>query len=106
MLEHLIVAVFMLFAVVGFVEVVKSVWIFFLSTHELKGRLIIPLKGEIDDVEIKLRSICSRIKWDNNCFFSEIVIVDEGIEPHTKAICEMLCEDYNEISIKNEMSIL
>ena len=97
MWEYLLVAVVVILAVVGLAEIMRSIRFLLLSSRTVKGRLVLPLQGEVEDVEFKLRCACARIREDGDCLFSEVVILDEGMSPHTKAICELLCEDFNEI---------
>jgi|GEM_PF-4632595 len=97
MWKYLFAAVVIVLAVVGLAEIIQSLRCLMLSSRTVKGRLVLPMKGEVEDVEYKLRCACSRIREDAGCLFSEVVILDEGLSPHTKAVCELLCEDFDEI---------
>jgi len=99
MLYNIALVLLAVFAVIGVVEVIKSIHITILKDSGIKGKLVIPLKGDIEDVEYKLRSICANARWNQDCTYSKIIIVDEGMSAHTKAICAMLCDDFEEIKM-------
>lgn len=61
--------------------------------------LIIPDIESNTDPEFLLRSIIAKANRLNNCKFDNIVCVDNGLSEKTKKELEILCQDYEYLSV-------
>ncbi|MEG1869682.1 MAG: hypothetical protein RR205_02410 [Oscillospiraceae bacterium] len=67
---------------------------------------IIPLKGEIENLEQLVRFCRANIKWEGNHHSSgEIILLDIGLDAATLESCIRLCNEGKEISFCTEESL-
>ena len=86
---------FIILAIIGLIDLVRMVALFFLRTESDKNMLfVIPIEGHNEEAEALLRHAAARIKWFGGGRFRKIVCLDCGMDAETRKICELVCKDY------------
>ena len=86
---------FIILAIIGLIDLVRMVALFFLRTESDKNMLfVIPIEGHNEEAEALLRHAAARVKWFGGGRFRKIVCLDCGMDAETRKICELVCKDY------------
>ena len=86
---------FIILAIIGLIDLVRMVALFFLRTESDKNMLfVIPIEGHNGEAEALLRHAAARVKWFGGGRFRKIVCLDCGMDAETRKICELVCKDY------------
>lgn len=91
-----------LLVIIGLVDVVRTVILFFMN---YKGKneimVIVPIKGHNEEAEIMLRNAATRIRWYGGGCFQKVICLDCGMDEETKNVCKNMCSEFPFIEIKN-----
>lgn len=92
---------FIILAIIGLIDLVRMVALFFLRTESDKNMLfVIPIEGHNEEAEALLRHAAARVKWFGGGRFRKIVCLDCGMDAETRKICELVCKDYPFLEIQ------
>lgn len=100
--------VFILLLIIGLIDVVKTIILFFLNSKQDKNTIIIvPLTKNDENIEQILRSTATKVKFIGKNTWQNIVCIDYGINEENKKICEKMCNDFPFMKIiKKEKALL
>lgn len=86
--------ILLLAAVIGFAHVIGIIQrkIIF-GGKDLHLVSVMPLSGHIEDVELIVRGLISRQRWNHRRTCTTIVLVDAGMDEETREICERISKD-------------
>ena len=86
--------------IVGFVEVLRLFFQMLLTADAWReSYVIIPISGHKEDIEYLVRGVLFEEGWKNNLKSCHILVVDGGIDEETRAICELLGREYENVRI-------
>lgn len=103
MLDFILFGVLWVFAIYGFIEVVKTIYYVLIHT-KLKSNgiyLIVAVKNQEEKIEGVLRSILFRFIYGKEENINDIIVTDLGSNDKTPDILEKLGRDYDTIKILN-----
>ena len=81
-------------AIWGLVDLIRRLEQYLLSGKEKQYHIVvIPLKGHVENLEYIVRCAQAQNSWHNNTKESEIVLLDNGLDNESKAMCRALCKD-------------
>ena len=93
-------SVVILFAICGFIQVLKSV---ILRLYKSKGDrtilLIAPFGNNDFDAEYTLRSCIAKIRWTGKSGPQKVICLDAGMNENSKKICELMHKKYEYLEI-------
>lgn len=99
-MKFLFAIILVFFAVIGISHVVFSIYYHFMKIKDDNALiLIIPDINKETDVEFVLKSLASRVKKMGNSGIKEIVCINNGFDTKTLRECELVCKDYDYITI-------
>lgn len=103
MLEIIGTVLLLFFAVLGIAECCR-ILTGFLLRPEGKGKVTMRLQfcGHNEEAEYILRSAIARMRWMNGSEEKEILCIDNGMDPETRKICEILAQRYPIVHICEE----
>ncbi len=91
-----------LFIIIGFVDLIRSLTFLFLKIRGCSTNIIIiPIKGHNERAEFLLRSAVAKIKWLTPFEKSHLICLDCGMDEETKKICNLICNDYDFMDLYN-----
>lgn len=93
-----IICIFLL--IVGAVEIIRILTLFFLNVNcnQNDSAIVIPI-GAHEEAEYILRNTITRVKWLEFNSNQSIICLDCGMDAETRKICEAICEDYEFMKI-------
>lgn len=95
-----IVCVFLL--ILGLVEVIKFIVMKLMVVKKYKDELIVlPIYGHNEEAELLLRSVATKVKWDNISGERLVICLDCGMDEETKHICDTVSSEYNFMRVYN-----
>lgn len=81
-------------AVWGLVDLIRRLEQYLLSGKERQYHIVvIPLQGHVENLEYIVRCAQSQDSWHNKANGSEIVLLDNGLDNESKAMCQTLCRE-------------
>lgn len=84
-----------LLALMGLIEVIENIRRWMLKgKEECACFLCVPVSGEDGALEYKIRGVMERTGDSGFCARLPIYLVDAGLDPAGREICERLCEQY------------
>ncbi len=87
--------IFIILAIIGLVQIARSVVLFFMrSKKDGDVIMVVPIHGHDEEAEIVLRHAAARVKWVSGGRFKKVVCLDCGMDDETKKICDTVCRDY------------
>lgn len=93
-------------AVIGLVDLVRMVVLFFMRTKNDKNIfMVVPICGHEECAEILLRHAAARLKWMGGGRINKIICLDCEMDEETRKICEKVCEEYEFIEIKDTIIV-
>lgn len=99
MLEYIFYFFLILLAVIGFIEVFKclslNIFNFKSSPYMPQEILIIPLYEKNEGLEIFLRKLIFKIKWNKKNNNQKIIFLDLGMDIESKKIYNIISRDYD-----------
>ncbi len=99
-MKFVFAAILIFFAIIGISHIVFSVFYHFIKLKDDNAViLVIPDITKNTDVEFVLRSLAFRVKKLGNCGINQIVCIDNGFDKKTARECELVCKDYDYITI-------
>ena len=95
MLEIIGTILLLLFAVLGMAETGRILTAFLLRPKK-KGKVSVEVRfcGHNEEAEYILRSAIARMRWMGGREEKEILCIDEGMDPETRKVCEILARRY------------
>lgn len=99
-MESIFFFILMVTAIIAATELVR--WgIKAANSHSFKGEAMamLPLKGHVEDVEGQIREL-------KDCWSSNILILDMGMDSETREICYRLESDFSEIAVETPGSLM
>lgn len=78
-------------------EIVNKIIMFFVNDKQKSNILVVNI-DDCEDLELKLRGIIARAKWQNKQK-TRIICVNNGKNSENKKICDLLKKDYPLIEI-------
>ena len=93
--------VFIILAIIGLVQIARSVVLFFMrSKKDGDVIMVVPIRGHDEEAEIVLRHAAARVKWAGGGRFKKVVCLDCRMDDETKKICDTVCSDYDFMELK------
>lgn len=90
--EMIFKCLFAVLAVIGLVEVIRTIFLHILKAeHSGRMILVLSLSGHDEQAEYRLRTALERAAW--SCGKVQVVCIDRGMDEETRRICEMICVD-------------
>ncbi|MGI5895813.1 MAG: hypothetical protein ACOX6U_02535 [Oscillospiraceae bacterium] len=78
----------------GLVDVIRQVGRAFFDQRAKRIEIIVlPLTGHVENLEQIVRSVLSEQAWSDKTQDTEIILLDNGLDEETKALCKMLCSE-------------
>ena len=107
MLETIGIILGIFLGIVGLVQVVRTVTLWFLRPHgKNAGILVVPIKGHNEEAELLLRSAAERVRWMSGGRPQAVVCMDCGMDSSTLAICASVCADYPFMELHHKQEVL
>ena len=108
MLQIIIGTVIAFLSLAGILELGRCVLEFFYSQPQDKITLIIHSRGHDGRIEYLLRSMIFKSRGEGLKALPVIIVVDDGMDEETRAICRKLSEEYGYIHIcgKHDLPVL
>ena len=101
MLNFVISCIIWIFAIYGFIDIIKTIW-----NRKIHKRIetngiyvIIAVKNQEQQIEMFLRSAIFRILYGKEEYLRNIIVTDLNSTDNTKELLEKFSEDYDEIKI-------
>ncbi len=93
--------IFILLAIIGLVQIARTVVLFFMRSKKDKDVImVVPIYGHDEEAEIVLRHAAAHVKWVSGGRFKKVVCLDCGMDEETKKICKTVCRDYDFMEMK------
>lgn len=89
------------FAIVGIIDLYKTLSLTLYAPKINNSLIIIPIGSDSNKTEFLIRGAIAKIRWFNISRHQQIVCLDCGMTDESRTICQKLCEQYPFISIKN-----
>lgn len=100
MIEFLVNLLFWVFAIYGFIELIKNFIIANYKKYKTDGiHVIITVKNQEEEIEYFLRNIMFRILYGKEEEIDEIMLVDMGSTDNTKVILEKIQSEYKNVDV-------
>jgi hypothetical protein len=99
MLQIIVGTIIAFLSVAGIAELVRCVQEFFLMTPQDRITFMVASRGHDEKIEYILRSLIFKTRSLHLKVSPIIIVVDEGMDAETKAICEKLSGEYGSIRI-------
>lgn len=81
-------------AIWGIVDLIRRLEQYLLSGKEKQYHIVvIPLQGHVENLEYIVRCAASQNLWHNKAMDAEVVLLDQGLDNESKAMCRSLCRD-------------
>ena len=97
---------FIFFAIVGLIEVIRGIILYLMQTkYDKDVFVVIPIFKNNDSVEMLLRHTAIRVKWLGGSRINRVVCLDCDTDEETKLICEKICEEYEFMEFDSEIEI-
>ena len=95
MLEIIGTVLLLFFTVLGIAESGRVLTGFLLRPKK-KGKITLEVRfcGHYEEAEYILRSAIARMRWMGGSEEKEILCIDEGMDPETRKVCEILARRY------------
>lgn len=61
--------------------------------------LVIPQINKNFDAEFALRSVIAKVRHLGKCGINQVICIDNGLDEKTRRECELICKDYDYISV-------
>lgn len=107
MLETIGILLGVFLGIIGLVQVVRTVTLWFLRPRgETVGVLIVPVKGHNEEAEFLLRSAAERVRWLSGGHPQAVVCMDCGMDEATQAVCASVCADYPFMELYPKQEVL
>lgn len=95
-----IVCVFLL--ILGLVEVIRFIIIKLMVVKKDRDELVVlPIYGHNEEAELLLRSVATKIRWNDLDCEKLIVCLDCGMDEETKHICNIVSSEYDFMRVYN-----
>lgn len=95
-----------LLAVWGLVDLVRRVEEYLLNCREKRYHItVIPLQGHVENVEYIVRSAVSEVTAKSHCISGEVVLVDNGVDNETMALCKNMCKEVNSVVLCDPFNV-
>lgn len=99
--------IFAILTIIGLVEIIRMIILWFLhSPKEKSAILIIPIKEKTENIEQILRSAAAKVNFLGEKYCKKIICLDCGADDETKKICEKFCKDYTFIEYEKKEDFL
>ena len=96
MLRDLPQLVLIVLGIIGIMEIVRSVTLFFLSLGRRQTVFfLIPVKGHREDIEGLLRSTIIQAGWMYGQVNPVVAIVDCRLDQETRELCDCVCSRFS-----------
>ena len=106
MITSIFTIIGLILIVIGLVEVIKMITIFFLRTKgEDNTMIIVPISGHNEEAEFLLRSAAAKVRWIDGFKDKRVICMDCGMDDETRDICKRVVESYNFMEFKTENEI-
>lgn len=87
--------IFIFFAIVGVLDIVRNIALFLMRTENDKDVfIVVPIFDNFESVEMLLRSVASRVKWIGGGRFNKVLCINCNADDETKLICEKVCDEF------------
>ncbi len=95
-MENFVYFIFFLLAVVGIVNVIKSIILLMCNDNGSKCELVISLDDSCENPETVIRNTVLYHEWSDNSRnkYSGIYCIYNGDNEESKEICRRVCEEY------------
>lgn len=93
MWEIISAAVLCLFALMGFVALVKYLIFKIYKPKNEDAYIVLNHQENCEDIEYTLRSWAARVRWLGNAAPDSIIIVDNGLNKEQREICRLICNE-------------
>lgn len=98
MASYIFMLLLIVFSVIGFVELIKHLALYFTEGPEEKPKrdylLVVPIAGHCEHAEYLLRGAAAKVKWFGKRSISQVICIDCDMDETTKKICSLVCNDY------------
>lgn len=103
-METALFALLLIACIFGAIELVRWLTNWFACRRLLpKEWILLPIRGEMEDVEYVIRSLLWKSAWGESgngmTCSPHILIVDMGMSEETRAVCEKMAEDFSSLEI-------
>lgn len=103
MLDFILFGILWIFAIYGFIEVIKTIYFVLVHTNVRSNGiyLIVAVKNQEEKIEGVLRSILFRFIYGKEENINDIIVTDLGSTDSTPEILDRLAKDYDTIEVLN-----
>lgn len=93
-MEYTLFAIAVICFIIVIIEFTKIISRYFLANKKDANVItVLPVKGNVEDVEYLIRQLMWKSNWDNTSLSQKIVLLDLGADDETAGICRNLCKD-------------
>ncbi len=97
---------FIFLSIIGIIEIVRAVVLYFMKTkNDNDVFIVVPVYGHNDSVEILLRHTAARVKWFGGTRINKVLCLDCNTDNETKTICKKICDEYSFMEFKESIEI-
>lgn len=105
MLECIFFVFLIILATLGFIEILKILLLKFFNfkytSYTPKEILVIPLNEKSENLEIFLRKLIFKMKWNKRIDNQRIIFLDLGMDRESKRIYNIINKDYGFLCLSN-----
>lgn len=106
-MEILLYIVVAILSALGLIELMKMLTNILFSAKDIRQKVVVyPVSGAYQDLEMSIRALYHRARWDTNDCNNEIYLLDLGMDEESKRIAKVLSQDLSGLHYCDQQTLV